>query len=468
MSINNTKELLVATNILGIDIGSIKICTAMAEISDSGSLRIVAVSEDESKGIKKGSITNIELAASSIKFAVSEIEKKSGKKYDKVIISISGKDVQESDCGYVMNIPDGEVTLKQIETAVHSAEWRAKIPQDYEIIHTLPYNFKMDEQQDYIEDPLGMNGSRLEVQTYNIAVPKSSLMNLQKALEKAGIKADNVVLSGYASAIATLNDDEKYLGAVVIDMGGDTCNMVVHSKNSIRHSDFLAIGSSKITSDLSTVLHTSIAQAEEIKRKFETFSIKDNELIELPDLGEEHTTHEVDVSLIEQIIESRIKETLMILTKFLEKSGYSQKELGAGVILTGGMTRLSCVKRLANDIFGMSARIARPAKIEGFSDIDRDPAHSCAIGLCLYGAGKFTPYEIDSNRKLRYKGENLSIDKNLMSIKELDLHHIHTQKGVKMDLKIDEAEAMKASIPKTKEIIINPLTKMINWFKNLF
>lgn len=454
----------MATKILGIDIGSVKICAAMVEVLD-GKTRVIAIDNYESKGLKKGSITNIELATNSIKTAVDEIVKKAGVRYDKVIVSISGKDIQESNCSYSLNIHEGEVTIKQIETAVHSAEWKAKTPQDYEIIHTLPYSFKIDGQQDNIEDPLGMNGSRLEVDAYNIAVSKSALMNLRKALEKAGITPDNIVLSGYASAIATLNDDEKALGAVLIDLGGDTCNMVIHAGNSIRHSDFLAVGSSNITNDLSVVLKTSLSEAEEIKRNFESLIAQDSGFIQLTDLGDEHSTHEVDIDFIKNVVFSRMDETLMILAQFLEKSGYSQQELGAGVVLTGGMTRLGSIRKLASDVFGISTRIAKPKKIDGLAESDRIPANSCALGLCLYGAGHFTPYEIDSERKLRYKGETVKVDKSFMAIKDLGIDNNVTQ-NIDTDLKIDNSGYSHEMDNKIK--ISNPFMKLINWVKEMF
>ncbi|MCI7364306.1 MAG: cell division protein FtsA, partial [Campylobacter lanienae] len=241
--------------ILGIDIGSTQICAVMVERDSNNSVKVIGMGTIKSQGLKKGSITNIELASNSIKTVVNDVVRIAGTKFDKVIVSISGKDAKNIDCKDVVNIPEKEVTIKQIERAISSAEYKVKVPHDYEILHTLPYNFKVDEQ-DNIEDPLGMNGTRLEVQAHIIAVQKSAIMNLRKAIQKAGLKADNIVLSGYASAIATLNEDEKSLGTVLIDLGGSSCNMVIHSGNSIRYNDFLAVGSLNITTDISTVLHT--------------------------------------------------------------------------------------------------------------------------------------------------------------------------------------------------------------------
>ncbi|WP_096029664.1 cell division protein FtsA [Campylobacter lanienae] len=471
--------------ILGIDIGSTQICAVMVEHDSNKSVKVIGMGTIKSQGLKKGSITNIELASNSIKTVVSDVVRIAGTKFDKVIVSISGKDAKNIDCKDVVNIPEKEVTIKQIERAISSAEYKVKVPHDYEILHTLPYNFKVDEQ-DNIEDPLGMNGTRLEVQAHIIAVQKSAIMNLRKAIQKAGLKADNIVLSGYASAIATLNEDEKSLGTVLIDLGGSSCNMVIHSGNSIRYNDFLAVGSLNITTDISTVLHTPPSVAEEIKIKYGTLKAKNNELIVLPDLGDENSSHEVDINVIINVIYMRVEEALMILAKMLSESGYKDYA-AAGIVLTGGMAKLDGLKELATAIFdNMPVRIARPREFESSIDVFKDPANSCAIGLCLYGAGYFTPYEIDSERKLRYKDEIAIKPNPFISIKELDESvnrpnldssfsaydnlelKSESKPKAELDLKIDD-DISKNDIKSNVELDkVNPVSKMVNYLKNLF
>ncbi|WP_096019260.1 cell division protein FtsA [Campylobacter lanienae] len=471
--------------ILGIDIGSTQICAVMVEHDSNNSVKVIGMGTIKSQGLKKGSITNIELASNSIKTVVNDVVRIAGTKFDKVIVSISGKDAKNIDCKDVVNIPEKEVTIKQIERAISSAEYKVKVPHDYEILHTLPYNFKVDEQ-DNIEDPLGMNGTRLEVQAHIIAVQKSAIMNLRKAIQKAGLKADNIVLSGYASAIATLNEDEKSLGTVLIDLGGSSCNMVIHSGNSIRYNDFLAVGSLNITTDISTVLHTPPSVAEEIKIKYGTLKAKNNELIVLPDLGDENSSHEVDINVIINVIYMRVEEALMILAKMLSESGYKDYA-AAGIVLTGGMAKLDGLKELATAIFdNMPVRIARPREFESSIDVFKDPANSCAIGLCLYGAGYFTPYEIDSERKLRYKDEIAIKPNPFTSIKELDESvnrpnldnsfsiydnlelKSESKPKAELDLKIDD-DISKNDIKSNVELDkVNPVSKMVNYLKNLF
>jgi cell division protein FtsA len=192
----------------------------------------------------------------------------------------------------IVNIPNKEISLKEIERVMRTSLYNANIPNEYEILHTLPFNFKVDDQ-DYIEDPLGMNASRLEVETHIITTQKSNFHNLRKAVRAAGVEVENVVLSGYASAIAVLNDDEKELGVAVVDMGGSTSNIVIHSGNSIRFNDFLGVGSNHITNDLSMALHTPLNVADRVKMEYGSLYTPNNDLIELPIIGDESSTHEV-------------------------------------------------------------------------------------------------------------------------------------------------------------------------------
>ena len=404
----------MSTKILGIDVGSVQICAVIGQHDETG-LKIIGIGTAKTQGIKKGVITNIELASKSIKSALIDAQRVAGTRYEKVVVSISGAYTKSVDSNGVVNAPTYEIGIKEIQRSMSESERRAQIHSDYEKLHILPYNFKVDDQE-HIEDPLGMNGSRLEVQTHIIMAQKSSLSNLRKALNLAGVEPDNIVLSSYASAIATLNQDEKDLGVAFIDMGGATCNMIIHSGNSIRYNEFLGIGSSNITNDLSAALHTPILKAEDIKLNYGILLNNANELVEIPPINEDGKVQEVSLDVISNVIYARAEETLMILAKMLEDSGY-KNSIAAGVVLTGGMTKLEGIRELAVAVFdNMPVRIARPKEMEGLYEILRDPANSCAIGLCMYGAGYFTPYEIDSEKKMRYKDEIVVKNKILKDI----------------------------------------------------
>ena len=404
----------MSTKILGIDIGSSKICAIIAEKDDNG-IKILGAGIAKSHGLKKGIITNIELASKSIKNALNDAKRVAGTQYEKVVVSISGAYTKSIDSSGVVNIPNRDIGIREINRAMQMADHNANIPNEYEKLHILPYNFKVDDQE-FIDDPLGMNGARLEVQTHIITAQKSSLSNLEKAVKSAGVEIDNIVLGGYASSIAVLNEDEKELGVAVIDIGGATCNLVVHTNNSVRYNDFLGVGSLNITNDLSTALHTPLGAAENIKINYGSLHGNSSDLIELPIIGDDGSTHEVSLEIVSNVIYVRVEETLMILAKSLEDSGYKD-QMGAGVVLTGGLTKLGGIRELASAIFdNMPIRVAKPKEMDGLFETLRDPGYSTAIGLVLYGAGHFTPYEIDSNKKLRYKDETISPSKNVETV----------------------------------------------------
>ncbi|EAI9053511.1 cell division protein FtsA [Campylobacter upsaliensis] len=409
-------------NILGIDLGSTQTCAIIAQKDEDG-LKIIGFAKTKTSGVKKGAITNIELASKSIEEAVSSAEMMSGVHYDKVVVSISGAYTKSVDSVGVVNIPNHEIGIKEIHRAVSTAKHTANLPSGYEIIHVLPYNFKVNDLE-HIDDPLGMSGNRLEVSTHIVISQESHIKNLKKAVELADLRVDNIVLSGYASSIACLDDSEKELGAVLIDMGGAICDIVMHMGNSIRHNDCLQIGSINITQDLSMALHTPLKEAEKVKLNYAAFSMQPNTLIQIPNIGDEKKFTEYSPDVISNIIYARVEETLMILAKILSDNRHANS-VGGGVVLTGGMTKLAGLDELASTIFdNKSVRFASARKdlISGFSEIFSDPENTCAIGLCLYGAGHFTPYELDSNEKLRYKGEienfNRQIKQDLTPQKE--------------------------------------------------
>ena len=427
------------TTFLGIDIGSTQICAIIAEKNDTG-VKVLGAGVSKSQGLKKGVITNIELASKSIKAALADASRVAGTHYEKVIVSISGAYTKSVDSSGVVNVPNHDIGIKEISRAMQMADHNANIPNEYDKLHVLPYNFKVDDQE-LIEDPLGMNGSRLEVLVHIVTAQKSSLSNLKKAVKSAGVDIDNIVLAGYASAISTINNDEKELGVALIDLGGATCNTVIHSGNSIRYNDFLGVGSANITNDLSMALHTPLPAAEEVKINYGSLQSSSNELIELPVLGEENSTHEVSLDIISNVIYARVEETLMILSKIIEDSGYKE-QIGAGVVLTGGLTKLEGIRELSTAIFdNMPVRLAKPREMEGLFETLRDPGYATALGLILYGAGEFTPYEIDSNKNMRYKNERIETKRGA----------IHSPLDSSESLKLDDIEENLQTNTSTKE-----------------
>ena len=449
----------MSRTILGIDIGSTKICAIIAQ-QNGDKLKIAGSGISKSKGIKKGIITNIELASGSIKEALNEAKKVAGTNIDKVVVSISGAYTKSVESYGVVNIPDKEIGIKEINRVMMMADHNANIPSDYERIHVLPYNFKVDNQE-YIDDPLGMTGNRLEVHVHIITAQKTSLNNLKKSVELAGIHIDNIVLNGYASSIAVLNDDEKELGVCAIDMGGATCNLCINTSNSIRYNDFLAVGSNNITNDLSMALHTPLSAAEEVKIKHGSLKKVSNELIELPIIGDENSTNEISLEIVSNVIYARVEETLMILAKSIDESEFKD-QIGAGIVLTGGYTKLEGLRELAIAIFdNMPVRIAKPKKIDGMFETLKDQKYSTGIGLILYGGGYFTPYEIDSNKKLRYKNEVIEPTNNIQNIPE-DLKEINKEeKPLKDDvLDLNKMKKKDSGLKKKMSNFWNTITQL--------
>jgi len=394
----------LSRTVLAIDIGSTKICAIIAEISDDNSIAITGAGISKAQGLKKGSITNIELASKSIKAALNDAKRVSGSDVKSAIVSISGAYTKSLNSNGIVNIQNKEVSFKEIERVMQTSLYNANIPNEYDVLHALPFNFKVDDQ-DYIEDPLGMNASRLEVDTHIITTQKSNLNNLKKAVHGAGVEVENVVLTGYASSIATLNDDEKELGVAIIDMGGNSSNITIHAGNSIRYNDFLGVGSNHVTSDLSMALHTPLNIADNVKLNYGSLLTPSSDLIELPIIGDESTTHEVSLEVVHNVIYARVEETLMILAQFIENSGLRDK-IGAGIVLTGGFSQMEGLRELAVATFGsVPVRIAKPKEMDGLFDNLRSAEYSSAIGLVMYAASSYTQYEIDVNKKVRHSNE---------------------------------------------------------------
>jgi cell division ATPase FtsA len=253
-----------------------------------------------------------------------------------------------------------------------------------------------------------MNASRLEVDVYIIAIPKSNFNNLKKAVKSAGLEVKSIILNSYASSIATVNEEEKGLGFCAIDMGGDTSSFVISSGgSSIRYQGFLGVGSTNITYDMSSTLHTTLGVAESVKRSYANLNMNsgndeyDEYVLELPMANDNTSSQEQSLDFINKIIYARVAETLEILAQQIQDSGL-RNDIGAGFILTGGMTKITGIRELAMSIFGGTVRIANPHSVSGLFDSFRGPEYSTTIGLLMYATGKYSPYEFDSNGEMLY------------------------------------------------------------------
>jgi len=452
----------LSRTVLAIDIGSTKICAVIAQIDNDDNIAITGAGTTKAQGLKRGSITNIELASRSIRTAVEDAKRVSGSTVSSAIVSISGAYTKNLNSNGIVNIQSKEISFKEIERVMHTSLYNANIPNEYEVLHALPFNFKVDDQ-DFIEDPLGMNASRLEVETHIITTQKSNLNNLKKAVQRAGVEVENIVLNAYASSIATLNDDEKELGAAVIDMGGNTSNIAIHSGNSIRYNEFLGVGSNHVTSDLSMALHTPLSVANNVKLTYGSLTDQSNDLIEIPVIGDVDNTHEVSLDVVHNVIYARVEETLMILAQFIENSGLKD-QIGAGIVLTGGFSKMEGIRDLAVATFGsIPVRLARPIEMDGLFDELRGAEFSSAIGLIMYSAYAYTAYEIDANKRVRHTNEvptsHTSVDLSSNNL-EAPIETLEEESKPSM-IKLDDKKEKKSDET-------NSVSKFWNWATQLF
>jgi len=463
----------LSDTILAIDIGSTKICAIIAEIKDS-EVTIQGHGISKSQGVKKGAITNIELASKSIKKAINDAKRIAGSNITSATVSISNAYAKSLNSTGIVNIPHKDISIKEINRVMQTALYNANVPTEYDVIHVLPYNFRVDDQ-DFIEDPFGMNASRMEVDVNIIMTQKSNLSNLKKAVRSAGVDIDGIVLSGYASAIATMDEDEKELGVAVIDLGGQTSNLVIHTGNSIRYNDFLGVGSNHITNDLSMALHTPLQIAENVKVRHGSLIESSNEIIELPIIGDEESRNGVSLEVVHSVIFSRVEEALMILAKSLEKSALKE-QIGAGIILTGGMTKLKGIRELAQAIFsGMPVRVGYPDNVNGLFDELKDPAYSTVVGLLHYKAGGHTQYEIDFQQVLLHS--KAMFEDNLNDIRighsPNNTEEVQVTKGHKEEKEHKKEDQEESTIsfddlPDLGHENKNPFKKLASWARQLF
>lgn len=452
----------MSRTVLAIDIGSTKICAIIAQIDNDNNIAIMGAGTAKAQGLKRGSITNIELASRSIKTAVEDAKRVSGTTVSSAIVSMSGAYTKSLNSNGIVNIQSKEISFKEIERVMHTSLYNANIPNEYEVLHALPFNFKVDDQ-DFIEDPLGMNASRLEVETHIITTQKSNLNNLKKAVQGAGIEVENIVLNSYASSIATLNSDEKELGVALIDMGGNTSNIVIHAGNSIRYNEFLGVGSNHVTSDLSMALHTPLNVADNVKLTYGSLTNQSNNLIEIPVIGDVDNTHEVSLDVVHNVIYARVEETLMILAQFIENSGLKD-QIGAGIVLTGGFSKMEGIRELAIATFGSQpVRLARPIEMDGLFDELRGAECSSVIGLVMYSAYAYTSYEIDANKRVRHRNETptAQVDVSLTPSLEIPTASINLDEEKPSMISLDNKEEKKSD-----EAV--SLSKFWNWATQLF
>lgn len=372
--------------IAALDIGTTKVSLAIG-ISQGESIDIIGVGEAPSMGIRQGVVVNIESTAESIRKAREEAELMAGVKVESVWLSVGGSHIQSFASGGMIAIRHKEVRQEDIDRVIEAAKAVA-IPQDRQVLHVLPQDFKIDGQAG-IYDPIGMSGVRLEASVYIITGSRSAIINAIKCTQKAGLKVAEVVLQQLASALSVLSEDEKNLGVSVVDMGGGTCDMISFFQGSVIHTGLIPIGGINFTQDVAIGLKTTQNNAEVLKKKYGCSLpelVDEDESIEVESVGGRKSRTLMRRDLCE-VIEARSEETLEMIHDELKEKGVILK-LGSGVVLTGGASLLQGLVEMGDFVLDVPVRRGLPEKVSGLVDVIKQPSYATVVGLLMYAKDK--------------------------------------------------------------------------------
>jgi cell division protein FtsA len=372
--------------IVGLDIGTTKICTVVGEATPNG-VDVVGIGTAPSSGLRKGVVVNIEQTVQCIKKALEEAELMAGCEIRSVYSGIAGSHIKGFNSHGVIAVKGGEVGPKDVERVIDAAKAVA-IPLDREVIHILPQEFIVDEQNG-IADPIGMAGVRLEVKVHIVTGAVSSAQNIIRSCHRAGLDVADIVLQSLASTESVLTAEEREIGVALVDVGGGTTDVAIFSNNSIKYTSVLALGGSNLTNDIAFGLRTPMLAAEKIKIKYGcalTDIVQRDEIIDVPSVGGREP-RQVSRRVLAEICEPRVEEILALVEQDLTQSGYKNM-IGAGIVLTGGTALLDGMAELGEQIFNIPTRIGYPQDVGGLKDVVMSPMYSTAVGLLMYGARK--------------------------------------------------------------------------------
>ncbi|MBI5166327.1 MAG: cell division protein FtsA [candidate division NC10 bacterium] len=373
--------------VVGLDIGTTKICAIIAEGRDGGPPDVIGLGTSPSRGLRKGVVVNIDVTVESIKRAIEEAELMAGVEVDSVFVGIAGGHIKGFNSRGVIAISgkNKEVTQADIDRVIDAAKAVA-LPVDREVIHVLPQEFIIDDQGG-IKEPLGMSGVRLEAEVHIVTGAVTSAQNLIKCVNRAGLEVQDIVLQQLASSEATLTPDERELGVVLVDIGGGTTDIAVFVEGSIWHTAVLSLGGDHLTNDIAIGLRTPTAEAEEIKKKFGcalASLVKSDETIEVPSVGG-RKPRVLSRQMLCEIIQPRMEEIFSLVDREVKRAGYDEA-VAAGVVVTGGASIMEGVPELAEQIFDLPARRGDPTGVGGLVDVISSPIYATGVGLILYGA----------------------------------------------------------------------------------
>ena len=385
--------------VVGLDIGTTKICAVVGEVTDK-EINIIGIGTHPSIGLRKGVVVNIESTVDSIKKAVEEAELMAGCEISSVYAGIAGGHISGFNSRGIVGIKGPEVTHQDVERVIDAARAVA-IPMDREVIHVLPQEYIVDEQAG-IQDPIGMAGVRLEAKIHIVTGAVTSAHNIVKCANRSGLDVCDIVLEALASGEAVLTNEEKELGTVLLDLGGGTTDLAVFSGKNIKHAFVLALGGNNLTNDIAVGLRASLPEAEKIKIKYGSCVAKNigsDEMIEVPGMGG-RTPRKLSRQILGEILEPRMEEIFTLIKREIYRAEM-ENQIPSGIVLTGGSALLNDVTEMAESVFNLPTRLGKPRGIGGLVDVVNNPMYATGVGLVIYGAKNQT------RKKFRIRDGNI-------------------------------------------------------------
>ena len=383
---NNSKNSNI---VVGLDIGTSKVVCIVGKKNDDGVLEVISLGSYPSSGLKKGVVVNIEATTDAIKKAVEQAQSIIEEKIKSIYVGVAGNHIRSINSQGIVGIKDKEVKPFDIEKVIDSAS-SVSIPSDQEVLHVLPQEYVIDDQ-DGIKEPLGMSGVRLEARVHLVTCSNSALRNIEKCVKNCGLTVSGFVLEQLASSYSILSDDEKDLGVCLVDIGGGTTDIAIFNAGSIVHTGVIPLAGDQVTSDIAQALRTPTPQAEEIKQKHGcsvSQFISDEESTEVPGVGG-RPPRELSRRSLAEIIEPRYVELFELIKAEITRNGFENK-IPAGIVFTGGTSKIEGVVELAESIFQTSVRLGVPNDFIGMENILQNPIYSTSIGLVEHGHNQMT------------------------------------------------------------------------------
>jgi cell division protein FtsA len=387
--------------VVGLDIGTKKVAAIIGEITEDRKVEVIGIGTAESKGLRKGVVVNLEATTAAIKKAQEEAELMAGVEIDSAFVGISGAHIKSFNSRGVVAVSgkNREISREDVRRVVDQSK-AVSIPPDRDIIHVIPQEFVVDEQ-DGIKAPLGMSGIKLEVNVHIITSAITSVQNLRTCVERAEIEIEQVVLNQIATASAVLTHDEKELGAGLIDIGAGTTEVAIFERGSLWYTSIIPIGGDNFTNDIAVGLRTPIPEAEKIKKKFGCVAVPtvdEQETIEVPSVGKGRKPRVLSRQILSDIIQPRAEEIFRLVDGDIKRMGY-EKSLNSGIVITGGTALLEGLEEVAEEIFDLPVRRGDPAGVSGLIDRVSTPDYATAVGLILYGLAQWQEHGAAKDRK---------------------------------------------------------------------